>query len=206
MFERFPRGWAPGLPAISAVACLTAFAGAPARAHHLVEVTGLEATPLHGFISGLAHPVIGLDHLLFLLALSLLGLQHRTRWILLLLAVGLAGSAAGLLLPGLPGAELLVAATLALVGGVLMGWLPPVLLVPAMALHGYMLSGAVLGWSTMPLLSYLGGLLVSQGLVLVLALGLLRPLCARFNGSVRHGFALALLGGSVLLALATELG
>jgi urease accessory protein len=206
MFERFPRGWAPGLPAISAVACLAAFAGAPARAHHLVDITGLEATPLNGLISGLAHPVIGPDHLLFLLALSLLGLQRRIRWILLLLAVGLAGSAAGLLLPGLPGAELLVAATLALVGGVLMGWLSPVLLVPAMALHGYVLSGAVLGWSTMPLLSYLGGLLVSQGLVLVLALGLLRPLCARLNGSVQHGIALALLGSSVLLALATELG
>jgi urease accessory protein len=206
MLDQSRRGSAAGLPAISAFACLAALVGAPARAHHLVELTGLEATPLNGLISGLAHPVIGPDHLLFLLALSLLGLQRRTRWVLLLLAVGLAGSAVGLVLPGLPGAELLVAATLALVGGVLVGWLPALLLVPAMAIHGYVLSEAVLGWTPMPVLSYLGGLLVSQSLLLVLALGLLRPLCAQLNLALRRGFALALVGSSMLLALATELG
>jgi urease accessory protein len=169
-------------------------------------ITELQPTLLNGLLSGLAHPVLGPDHLLFLLALSLLGLSQPSRWTLLLLGVGLAGSAAGLLLPGLPQAELLVAATLALLAGVLLGWLPRMVLLPAMALHGYVLSEAVLGWSTMPLASYLVGLLISQGLLLLLALQVLRPLAQRLTMPGRRGFALGLLGTSLVFALATELG
>jgi urease accessory protein len=178
----------------------------PAQAHHVVDITTLQPTAINGLISGLAHPVIGPDHLLFLLALSLVGVRGPTRWMLLLLVAGLAGSGAGLLLPGLPGAELLVAGTLALVAGVLLGWLPNALLLPAMALHGYVLSEAVLGWTTMPLFSYFTGLLISQGLLLLLALGLMRPLAARINSGGRRWLALALMGVSIALGLATELG
>jgi urease accessory protein len=199
-------GKAKGLALVACGLFLAALASAPAQAHHVIELTELQPTALNGLVSGLAHPVIGPDHLLFLLALSLLGLQQRSRWTLLLLVVGLAGSAAGLVLPGLPMAELLVAATLTLVAGVLLGWLPAALVVPAMALHGYVLSEAVLGWSTMPVLSYLAGLLISQGLLLVLALRVLRPLGARLNSSARRWFALALVGASACLALAAELG
>ncbi len=178
----------------------------PAQAHHVVDLTTLQPTAINGLISGLAHPVIGPDHLLFLLALSLVGVQGRTRWMLLLLVAGLAGSGAGLLLPGLPGAEPLVAGSLALVAGVLLGWLPNALLLPAMALHGYVLSEAVLGWTTMPVFAYLTGLLISQGLLLLLALGLMRPLAARINMGGRRWLALALVGVSIALGLATELG
>ncbi|MFU8885208.1 MAG: HupE/UreJ family protein [Cyanobacteriota bacterium] len=178
----------------------------PAQAHHVVDITTLQPTAINGLISGLAHPVLGPDHLLFLLALSLVGVRGPTRWMLLLLVAGLAGSGAGLLLPGLPGAELLVAGTLALVAGVLLGWLPNALLLPAMALHGYVLSEAVLGWTTMPVFAYLTGLLISQGLLLLLALGLMRPLAARINSGGRRWLALALVGVSVALGLATELG
>jgi urease accessory protein len=178
----------------------------PAQAHHVVDITTLQPTAINGLISGLAHPVLGPDHLLFLLALSLVGVRGPTRWMLLLLVAGLAGSGAGLLLPGLPGAELLVAGTLALVAGVLLGWLPNALLLPAMALHGYVLSEPVLGWTTMPVFAYLTGLLISQGLLLLLVLGLMRPLAARINSGGRRWLALALMGVSVALGLATELG
>jgi urease accessory protein len=200
------RGRALALAAPTGLLCLAALSQAPAHAHHVGELTGLQPTVVNGLLSGLAHPVIGPDHLLFLLALSLLGLQQRSRWMLLLLSVGLAGSAAGLVLPGLPQAELFVAATLALVGGVLLGRLPGVLVVPAMALHGYVLSEAVLGWTTMPLLSYLVGLLISQGLLLLLALQVLRPLAERLTRPGRRWFGLGLVGTSLVLALATELG
>jgi urease accessory protein len=206
MFEASVRGRAFALAALPGFLCLALLAQAPAQAHHLIELTGLQPSPVNGLLSGLAHPVIGPDHLLFLLALSLLGLQQRSRWILALLAVGLAGSAVGLVLPGLPLAEVLVAATLALVAGVLLGWLPSLLVVPAMAIHGYVLSDAVLGWSTMPVFSYLAGLLISQGLLLLLALQALRTLAARLNLASRRWFALGLVGASVALALATELG
>jgi urease accessory protein len=206
MFQVSARGRAHALTASTGLLCLAALGHAPVLAHHVVGITALQPTLLNGLLSGLAHPVLGPDHLLFLLALSLLGLNQCSRWMLLLLGVGLAGSAAGLLLPGLPQAELLVAATLALLAGVLLGWLPRVVLLPAMALHGYVLSEAVLGWSTMPLASYLVGLLISQGLLLLLALQVLRPLAQRLTMPGRRWFALGLLGTSLVFALATELG
>lgn len=198
---------APALkPAALGLALGLPLLAAPARAHHLMEITGLSATPLNGLLSGLAHPVIGPDHLAFLLALSLLGLRHRRGWMLSLLTVGLLGTLLGLVLPGLPGAEPLLAATLALEAAVLIGWLPRLTLVPAMALHGYGLSGAVLGWSAMPVSTYLLGLLISQALLLVAALALLRPLAARLRPASRPLQALLLLGLAGALGLASQLG
>lgn len=206
MFQVSARGRALALTASTGLLCLATLGPAPVHAHHVVELTELQPTLLNGLLSGLAHPVLGPDHLLFLLALSLLGLKQRRLWMLLLLGVGLAGSAAALVLPGLPQAELLVAATLALVAGVLMGWLPRVVLLPAMALHGYVLSATVLGWSTLPLASYLVGLLISQGLLLLLALQVMRPLSQRLTMPGRRWFALGLLGSSLVLVHATQLG
>jgi urease accessory protein len=95
---------------------------------------------------------------------------------LALLACGLAGSALGLILPGLPLAEALVAFSLVVEGMVLIGRGPRALLLPAFAVHGYVLSAAVIGWSRMPILAYLAGLLLSQGLLLLVSLLLLRRL------------------------------
>jgi urease accessory protein len=47
-------------------------------------------------------------------------------------------------------------------------------LVPAFLLHGYALSGAVLGWEPTPIGFYLVGLLVSQSLLLLVALTAVR--------------------------------
>jgi len=54
--------------------------------------------------------------------------------------------------------------------------------------------------------SYLVGLLLSQGLLLLVALQLLRPLAERLSRTGRRWFALGLLGISVVLAMATEMG
>ncbi len=69
----------------------------PVQAHHFADIGQLKPSMFNGVLSGLAHPVLGPDHLLFLLALSLVGLQKRLSWSLGLLAVGLLGSGAGLL-------------------------------------------------------------------------------------------------------------
>lgn len=182
------------------------FGLAPAQAHHLMELMGMPVNPLSGVLSGLAHPVIGPDHLLFLLALALVGLRSRRRWMLALLCTGLAGSALGLLLPGLPAAEMLVALSLGLEALVVLGWLPLVSLVPAMALHGYVLSAAVLGWSTMPLAAYLLGLLISQGLLLLVALSLLQRLADRITPVTRRWLALGLVAASGAGALSALVG
>lgn len=165
-----------------------------AQAHHLMDLLQMQPTPISGLISGLLHPVIGPDHLLFLLALALVGLQRRLRWMLTLLATGLIGSAAGLLLPGLPGGEALVSLSLVAVGLVLFERLPAALLLPAFALHGYVLSASVLGWSPTPLATYLLGLMLSQGALLLLSLTLLRRLADRLAVRGRQLVAAALIG------------
>jgi len=165
-----------------------------AQAHHLMDVLQLQPTPISGLISGLLHPVVGPDHLLFLLALALVGLQRRLRWMLALLATGLIGSAAGLLLPGLPGSEALVSFSLVAVGLVLLERLPSPVLLPAFALHGYALSASVLGWNSAPLASYLLGLILSQGLLLLLSLTLLRRLAGRLQHRGRQLLAAVLIG------------
>jgi urease accessory protein len=197
------------LPPASLAAALLLAVGSvlPVQAHHLMDLNGLTPTPMHGLLSGLAHPVLGPDHFMFLLALALLGLRQQRRWILGLLAVALAGSAFGLLMPGLPGAELLLSATLSLEALVLMGWLPGWLLLPAIAVHGYALSGPVIGWSAMPVATYLLGLMLSQGLLLLSALALLRPVAERLSARVsfRRALALGLVAISATFALAASL-
>jgi urease accessory protein len=191
-----------GAPAGIALAALLALGVAPAQAHHAMELLQLQPTPLNGLLSGLLHPVLGPDHLLFLLALSLVGLRQKASWMLALLLVGLLGSWAGLLWPGLPGAEPLVALSLAVVAVVLLDRLPAPWLLPAFALHGYVLSASVLGWSSMPVAGYLLGLAISQGLLLFASLRLLARSAARLAPRTRRWLALALVGAGSALALA----
>ena len=171
MFQRV-QGAAVGA---AALASAVAFTAQPASAHHLMELfQQQQPSALAGLLSGVGHPLLGPDHLLFLLALGLVGLRHSARWMLGLLAVGLAATGVGLFAPGLPGAETLVALSLVVLGLVLCDRLPCWTLLPAFALHGYVLSTSVLGWEPTPVLSYLLGLLISQSALLLLALGLVR--------------------------------
>ena len=184
MFQRL-------MPVAGALALLAA---GPALAHHPMEAMHLVPNAFTGLISGLAHPLLGPDHLLFLVALALVGLQRSGRWMITLLAVGLTGSALGLIWPGLPAAELLVSLTLVVEGLVVLGRLPQALLLPAFALHGYVLSGSVIGWESTPIATYLLGLLLSQGALLLVALLSLRGLSQQLNGQTRTLLAGALIG------------
>ena len=157
------------------LALLLPLLATPAAAHHLMETFALKEGPLAGLLSGIGQPLLGPDHLLFLLALGLVGLVQRLRWVLALLAVGLTATGLGLLLPNLPGAEALVALSLVLVGlVVVIQRLPVWTLLHAFALHGYVLSDAVSGWQAASVAWYLLGLLISQGALLWLALTLVQ--------------------------------
>ena len=103
------HGALPPLLALLLPLLLLPLLATPAAAHHLMETFALKEGPLAGLLSGIGHPLLGPDHLLFLLALGLVGLVQRLRWVLALLAVGLTATGLGLLLPNLPGAEALVA-------------------------------------------------------------------------------------------------
>ena len=126
-------------------------------------------------ISGIGHPLLGPDHLLFLLAIALVGLRQPRRWVLPLLALGLGGSLLSQLVP-LPSAletaaEACVSLTLVLEGLVILGRLPVWLLLPAISLHGYLLGGAVIGAEPAPLFAYGLGLLIGQGVLLLAVTG-----------------------------------
>ena len=166
----------------------------PALAHHPMESLGLQPSAISGLLSGLAHPLLGPDHLLFLLALALVGLQRSMRWTLGLLVVGLASSAVGLWLPGLPAAEVLVSLSLVLEGLVIAGRLPTLTLNPAFALHGYVLSASVIGWESTPIAFYFLGLLLSQALVLTASLVVLRRLAVDLKPATKIALAGALVG------------
>lgn len=168
--------------------------GSPAEAHHLMELTHLAPSPFTGFLSGLAHPVLGPDHLLFLCSLSLIGLRQRAHWMLALLLTGLLGSVLGLLSPGMPFAEAAVAFSLVVVAMVWLQRWPKFFLLPAIALHGYVLSHTVLGWSQAPLAFYALGLLLSQGVLLLLALTVLRSLADGLSSQQRSLICAGLLG------------
>lgn len=156
----------------------------PAFAHH---ATGgmIPRTLGEGLLSGLAHPVIGLDHLAFLAGLGVLAALMPTGAILPVLF--LVGSAAGvgLHLAGttLPASEWLVAVSLAGLGiGLLVrpaghrAFAPMAL---AGLIHGYALSESIVGAEPNPLGAYLAGLTASQLAVAYGVFGLVRALDRR---------------------------
>src|SRR6266513_2133598 len=110
----------PKIAKTLAAAALVAVPGL-ALAHHVMG-GGLPQTFMQGLLSGLGHPVIGLDHAAFIIAAGfLLALVERGIWGALALIVGtLLGATSHLAGVGLPGAEVGVALSVILIGGVVM--------------------------------------------------------------------------------------
>ena len=144
----------------------------PAHAHHpfgMGDSTDLSA--LQGLLSGIGHPLLGPDHLLFLLAIALIGLPRPRTWVLPLLAAGLGGSVLSQFIPlpdaVAPWAEALVSLTLAAEGLMALFAIPSSLLLPLVALHGFLLGSTIVGAEPTPLFTYFLGLLIGQGALLL---------------------------------------
>jgi len=151
----------------------------PALAHHVMEAFPMKPSPFTGLLSGLLHPALGVDHLLFLMAIGLVGLRQQ-------LAIGLIGALLGLAWPNsLPGAEAWIGISLAIEALVLLDRLPKTLLLPAIGLHGFVLSASVLGWEPTPVIFYLFGLLISQGLLLWISLKLVKNLWSNWGSAAK---------------------
>lgn len=197
---------------------LTALLALPAQAHHAMEGRMPQSWG-EGLLSGLAHPVIEIDHALFLLGAALwLGRMASpgTTWRLSLVfaGAGLAGTAVHAAAWSWPGAEAAVALSLCVLAVVL--WLPQRLasqrLVPALAalavlggfVHGYAYGESIVGAERAPLAAYLIGLALVQAALLTGAAWAWRRVAA---GWVRlsHvaprllGAGLAVLGTAALL-------
>ena len=144
----------------------------PAHGHHpfgMGDSTDLSA--LQGLFSGIGHPLLGPDHLLFLLAIALIGLPRPRTWVLPLLAAGLGGSVLSQFIPLpdalTPWAEALVSLTLAAEGLMALFAIPLSLLLPLVALHGFLLGSTIVGAEPTPLFTYFLGLLIGQGALLL---------------------------------------
>jgi urease accessory protein len=167
------------------VAMAAALAALPglASAHHFME-GALPETFAQGFLSGLGHPVIGLDHAAFIVAAGFfLALVEGGMWgVLALIAGSLCGAALHLMGFGLPGGEIGVALSVILIGGLVMArrrvglsWLAGGLAL-AGTLHGHAYAESIFGAEAAPLAAYLTGFSLVQLGIAALALFIHRRL------------------------------
>lgn len=159
---------------------VAALAATPGWAHHPFEgIDPQDINLLQGLVSGLGHPVLGVDHLVFLLAIVVITALTTRQWVLPLLAAGLAGSGLAVTAGAVPGPglglalELVVSLSLVAAGLVQAGWLSAWVLLPLMGVHGFLLGEPMIGAEPTPLLAYGLGLLLSQGALLLLVTSLL---------------------------------
>lgn len=161
--------------ALKLIAAVSASVPTAALAHHVND--GRAAMNFaEGLWSGLAHPVVGLDHLVFILAAGLaagaLGLGLRMP--ALFIVASMAGLGVHLMRINVPLAEAAVAGSI-LVLGLAIGsrsgfgtkiWMA--LFIVAGLFHGYAYGESIVGASYPPLAGYLVGLGVVQGLLISL--------------------------------------
>jgi len=186
------------------VPLLVAISNQPALAHHpLGMAEGTPITPLLGLLSGLGHPVLGIDHACFLISIAFLGLTSLRSWILPLLGVGLMGSVAALMLdPALlpPGLEVIVALSLVVSGLVALKLVPAPVLLPMMFLHGFVLGKQIMGSEPTPILFYFVGLFLSQAALLLATCKIARSFHHQMNDRFRPYLACGSIGIGIAMA------
>jgi urease accessory protein len=200
------------LSGLFALAASLAFA-TPAFAHHVMGGK-LPSTFSEGILSGLGHPVIGLDHLAFIVAAGLVaGVAGLGLW---MPAVFVVASILGVVVHmqeiNLPAAEILVALSVGLIGLLLAGnwsrigrgaW--AAIFAIAGLFHGYAFGESVVGAEPTPLYAYLFGLVVIQSAIGIGAALLASrlawapaTLAPRLAGAVVLGIGIAAFAGQVL--------
>jgi urease accessory protein len=185
---------------------------APAGAHHVMG-GATPATFAQGLLSGLGHPIIGLDHLAFLLAIGLaIGVGGLS---LLMPAIFVGASAIGLALHVhgvvLPATESVLAGSLLIAGAMLARgarfgsviWAS--LFSLAGLFHGYAFGESIVGAEPTPLAAYLLGLVMIQILLTTATALVIRRQGAsgivpasRLVGAAICGVGVAVLGGQIL--------
>ena len=155
---------------------LSMAATAPAFAHHPMGGQTPQ-TFMSGLLSGLGHPIIGLDHLAAVVGVGILaGLAARGIVpVLAFSAAVIAGVVVHLAGIGLPAGEFLVGLSTLVIGGLVIvrSKLSPALAVALFALaglvHGHALGEAIVGAEPTPVTAYLAGLFVVQSALAVAA-------------------------------------
>ncbi|MDA7528275.1 HupE/UreJ family protein [bacterium] len=160
--------------------------GSPAFAHHPFGMgDSSQLTGWTGLVSGIGHPLLGPDHLLFLLAIAFIGLKRPVAWILPMLAIGLGGSLISQFIPLpdviAPWAEALVSLSLVVEGLIALSFAPATWLLPLFGLHGFLLGSTIVGAEPTPLLAYFFGLLIGQAVLLTLVCSVSQTVISRLG-------------------------
>jgi urease accessory protein len=169
------------------IALITAVVAAePALAHHLMGGR-MPATFADGLLSGLGHPVIGIDHFAAVVAVGALAAAHRAGAglavaFVIAMMLGVAAHLAGTTVPG---AELLVALSVIALGAVLvrkrdlsLGAALGAFAIVGL-IHGYALGESIYGAERTPLIAYLAGLAVIQSVIALAAMMVTRAALRR---------------------------
>ena len=165
-----PNVKAVGLVSIALLGISLLFNAAPALAHH-PNGGKIPSTFIEGFLSGIGHPVIGIDHLVFVIAIGLLAALSSRIGMVIPLAFAIStviGTGIHLQSVNLPNPELIISASV-LVMGVLLAKanqtnLALVAILSAIAgiFHGYAYGESIVGAETTVLGAYLLGFFAIQ--------------------------------------------
>jgi urease accessory protein len=194
---------------VKCVLLVAVFAAEPAFAHHLMG-GHTPATFAEGLLSGLGHPLIGIDHFAAVVAVGCFAAAHRAGAVLAIAFVVamMAGVAVHLSGATVPTAELLVALSVIVLGVILLRW-PQLPLSAALGLfvlvgltHGYALGESIYGAERSPLAAYLIGLAFIQSVVALGAMLIARTVTQRTHDLVTMrliGAGIAGVGIAVLM-------
>lgn len=149
----------------------------PVLAHHPLggEIPHTFST---GFLSGLGHPVIGFDHLVFTIAIGLLAAFKNRLGAIVPVAFTIAtaiGTGVHLLSIDLPLPEIVISASISIVGVLLakenqinVAWLTIIVAIAGI-FHGYAYGESIIGAETIALASYLLGFSLIQLVISAIA-------------------------------------
>jgi urease accessory protein len=174
---------------LSSSLILLVLGSAPAFAHHMMGGR-TPASFTDGLLSGLGHPVIGLDHFAAVVAVGCLAAAHRAAAALAIgfVAAMIAGVTLHLHGTTVPGAEILVALSVIFLGAFMLrksdvGVVAAFLLFAVVGLiHGYALGESIYGAEPTPLYAYLLGLAIIQGAIALAAVQITRGVRRRAAG------------------------
>jgi urease accessory protein len=140
------------------------FNALPAMAHHAMD-GGMPTNFGEGFLSGLAHPIIGLDHFAFIVSIGLLAVLKRQGILIpaAFVVAAMAGTGIHLTQLNIPGVELIVSGSILLFGVLLvMKDSPNTFGIAGLAaiaglFHGYAYGESIFGAEMTLLVAYLMG-------------------------------------------------
>jgi urease accessory protein len=165
-----------------------------------------------GVLSGIGHPVIGIDHLAAVLGVGILASAFRPGAALVIgyVLAQMAGAAVHMDGITVPGVELLVALSVLSLGAALAvrravpGFLALALFVIAGLVHGYALAESIVGAEPQPLMAYFAGLIAVQIAIALAAMLVAQRFVAaerrepvRLAGAIILGIGLAVLAQQI---------